>query len=161
MKSPDIFDEELLYECYECARCTGSCPAALAVDGFNPRNFLLTCLRLGLDAVVSDEKLWCCTTCHVCEDRCPQMLDVTDLLMTLMNEAAGAPREASPQQPDITAAPRSSSRPGSAPAPRRAASAPGQPMAVLFGFAALARLELERALPFFEPREAGHFRRPK
>lgn len=88
MKSPTHFDEELLYECYECARCTGSCPAALAVDGFNPRNYLLTCLRLGLDAVVSDEKLWCCTTCHVCEDRCPQMLDVTDLLMSLMNEAA-------------------------------------------------------------------------
>jgi heterodisulfide reductase subunit C len=88
MKSPAIFDEALLYECYECARCTGSCPAAFAVEGFNPRNFLLTCLRLGLDAVVSDEKLWCCTTCHVCEDRCPQMLDVTDLLMALMNEAA-------------------------------------------------------------------------
>ncbi len=88
MKSPTHFDEELLYECYECARCTGSCPAALAVEGFNPRNYLLTCLRLGLDAVVSDEKLWCCTTCHVCEDRCPQMLDVTDLLMSLMNEAA-------------------------------------------------------------------------
>jgi heterodisulfide reductase subunit C len=82
------FDEQLLYECYECARCTGSCPAALAVEGFNPRNYLLTCLRMGLDAVVSDEKLWCCTTCHVCEDRCPQMLDVTDLLMSLMNEAA-------------------------------------------------------------------------
>lgn len=82
------FDEQLLYECYECARCTGSCPAALAVEGFNPRNYLLTCLRMGLEAVVSDEKLWCCTTCHVCEDRCPQMLDVTDLLMSLMNEAA-------------------------------------------------------------------------
>lgn len=88
MKSPTHFDEQLLYECYECARCTGSCPAALAVEGFNPRNYLLTCLRMGLEAVVSDEKLWCCTTCHVCEDRCPQMLDVTDLLMSLMNEAA-------------------------------------------------------------------------
>ena len=88
MKKPDLFNEELLYECYQCARCTGSCPAAFAVEGFNPRNILLTYLRLGVDAVITDEKLWCCTTCHVCEDRCPQLIDVADLLCSLMNEAA-------------------------------------------------------------------------
>ncbi len=88
MKTLALFDEALLYECYQCARCTGSCPAAIAVDGFNPRNLLLKCLRLGLEAAITDEKLWCCTTCHVCEDRCPQMIDVTDLLTSLMNEAA-------------------------------------------------------------------------
>ncbi len=88
MKRPDIFNEELLYECYQCARCTGSCPAAFAVEGFNPRNLLLTCLRLGLEAAISDEMLWCCTTCHVCEDRCPQIIDITNLITSLMNEAA-------------------------------------------------------------------------
>jgi len=88
MKTPALFDEELLYECYQCARCTGSCPAALAVEGFNPRNILLKCLRLGLQSAITDEKLWCCCTCHVCEDRCPQIIDVTDLLMSIMNEAA-------------------------------------------------------------------------
>jgi len=88
MKRPDIFNEELLYECYQCARCTGSCPAAFAVEGFNPRNILLTYLRLGVEAVIKDERLWCCTTCHVCEDRCPQMIDVMDMLTSLMNEAA-------------------------------------------------------------------------
>jgi len=88
MKTPALFDEQLLYECYQCARCTGSCPAAIVVEGFNPRNLLLTCSRLGMEEAVSDEKLWCCTTCHVCEDRCPQMIDVADLLMKLMNEAA-------------------------------------------------------------------------
>jgi heterodisulfide reductase subunit C len=88
MKKALLFDEELLYECYQCARCTGSCPAAIVVEGFNPRNLLLKFSRLGMEAAVSDEKLWCCTTCHVCEDRCPQMIDVADLLMKLMNEAA-------------------------------------------------------------------------
>ena len=88
MKKPILFDEELLYECYQCARCTGSCPAAIVVKGFNPRNLLLKYSRLGMEAAVSDEKLWCCTTCHVCEDRCPQMIAVADLLMKLMNEAS-------------------------------------------------------------------------
>ena len=88
MKTPYIFNKELIYECNQCARCTGSCPAAIVVEGFNPRNFLLTCARLGVESVISDEKLWCCTTCHVCEDRCPQMIDVTELLTALMNQAA-------------------------------------------------------------------------
>lgn len=88
MKDVELFDKELLYECYQCARCTGSCPAAIVVDGFNPRNLLLTVSRLGMEAAVSDERLWCCTTCHVCEDRCPQMIAVADLIMKLMNEAA-------------------------------------------------------------------------
>jgi len=88
MKKPVLFNEELLYECYNCARCTGSCPAAIVVDGYNPRKLLLTCLRYGLEAAISDERLWCCTTCHVCEDRCPQMINVADLIIKLMNEAA-------------------------------------------------------------------------
>jgi len=88
MKHLELFDEQLLYECYQCARCTGSCPAAIVVEGFNPRNLLLTVSRLGMEAAVSDERLWCCTTCHVCEDRCPQMIAVADLIMMLMNEAA-------------------------------------------------------------------------
>jgi heterodisulfide reductase subunit C len=88
MKNIELFDEQLLYECYQCGRCTGSCPAAIVVEGFNPRNLLLTYSRLGMEAAVSDEKLWCCTTCHVCEDRCPQMIAVADLIMKLMNEAA-------------------------------------------------------------------------
>jgi len=88
MKKPAIFNEELLYECYQCARCTGSCPAAIVVEGFNPRNLLLKCLRLGVDAAIGDESLWCCTTCGVCEDRCPQMIDMVDLMVMIMNEAA-------------------------------------------------------------------------
>jgi len=88
MKKAVLFNEELLYECYQCGRCTGSCPAAIVVEGFNPRNLLLKCLRLGVDSAISDESLWCCTTCGVCEDRCPQMIDVVDLLVMIMNEAA-------------------------------------------------------------------------
>ncbi len=88
MKTVELFNEELLYECYQCGRCTGSCPAAIVVEGFNPRNILLTCSRLGLEAAVSDANLWCCTTCHVCEDRCPQMIAVADLLVKIMNEAS-------------------------------------------------------------------------
>ena len=38
--------------------------------------------------VVEDERLWLCCTCNVCEDRCPQKIPITDLLVALRNSAA-------------------------------------------------------------------------
>jgi len=66
----------------------GQLPGGVCRGGLQPEEHPLTYLRLGVEAVIADERLWCCTTCHVCEDRCPQMIDVTDMLTSLMNEAA-------------------------------------------------------------------------
>jgi heterodisulfide reductase subunit C len=53
-----------------------------------PRETILRCLNLGHQQVVEDERLWLCCTCHVCEDRCPQKIPITDLLVALRNSAA-------------------------------------------------------------------------
>ena len=83
-----LFDRSQLYECYECARCSGSCPVTLAQDALGPRKILLKCLQQGLAAVVKDPLLWYCTTCQVCEDRCPQEINIPELLAGLMNKGA-------------------------------------------------------------------------
>jgi heterodisulfide reductase subunit C len=82
------FPQEDLYECYQCARCTGSCPAMEVAPAIGPRETILRCLNLGHQQVVEDERLWLCCTCHVCEDRCPQKIPITDLLVALRNSAA-------------------------------------------------------------------------
>ncbi len=82
------FPREDLYECYQCARCTGSCPAREVAPAFGPRETILKCLNLGHDKVVEDERLWLCCTCSVCEDRCPQKIPISDLLVALRNSAA-------------------------------------------------------------------------
>jgi len=81
-------EPEHLYFCYECSRCTGSCPAAMVLDTPGPRRILVSCLYSGPNAVTGEESLWYCTTCHVCEDRCPQELHIVELLTALMNVAA-------------------------------------------------------------------------
>jgi heterodisulfide reductase subunit C len=53
-----------------------------------PRGTILKCLNLGHEEVVEDEKLWLCCTCNVCEDRCPQKIPISDLLVALRNSAA-------------------------------------------------------------------------
>ncbi len=84
----ELFNKEDLYECYQCARCTGSCPAAMVINSYGPREILLRCLNLGQEAVVGDERIWYCTTCNVCEDRCPQEINIPELLTAIFNLAA-------------------------------------------------------------------------
>jgi len=83
-----LFDRSQLYECYECSRCSGSCPVALSFKGLGPRKILLKCLQQGQEAVIEDPLLWYCTTCQVCEDRCPQRIPIPELLTGLKNMAS-------------------------------------------------------------------------
>jgi heterodisulfide reductase subunit C len=53
-----------------------------------PRETILRCLDFGQEEVIKDERLWLCCTCHVCEDRCPQKIPISELLVALRNAAA-------------------------------------------------------------------------
>jgi heterodisulfide reductase subunit C len=53
-----------------------------------PRKILLRCLQQGEAHVVQDPLIWYCTTCQVCQDRCPQEIDIPELLTGLRNKAA-------------------------------------------------------------------------
>jgi heterodisulfide reductase subunit C len=55
---------------------------------YGPRETLLRCLNLGQEAVITDERIWYCTTCQVCEDRCPQEINISELLTAIFNLAA-------------------------------------------------------------------------
>jgi heterodisulfide reductase subunit C len=88
-KALDLYDKEEFYRCLQCAVCTGSCPVAQVIDGFNPREIILRYMLYGeQEEVLADEKLWCCTTCHACQERCPHEITISGLLTHIMNLAA-------------------------------------------------------------------------
>lgn len=88
-KALDLYDKEEFYRCLQCAVCTGSCPSAQVVEGFNPREIILRYMLYGeQEEVLADEKLWCCTTCHACQERCPHEITISGLLTHIMNLAA-------------------------------------------------------------------------
>ena len=88
-KALDLYDKEEFYRCLQCAVCTGSCPTAQVVEGFNPREIILRYMLYGeQEEVLADEKLWCCTTCHACQERCPHEITISGLLTHIMNLAA-------------------------------------------------------------------------
>ena len=88
-KALDLYDKEEFYRCLQCAICTGSCPVARVIEGFNPREIILRYMLYGeQEEVLADEKLWCCTTCHACQERCPHEITISGLLTHIMNLAA-------------------------------------------------------------------------
>jgi Heterodisulfide reductase, subunit C len=60
----------------------------MVLKSYGPRETLLRCLNLGQEAVINDERVWYCTTCQVCEDRCPQEINISELLTAIFNLAA-------------------------------------------------------------------------
>ena len=74
--------------CYQCGMCTGGCPVAHVKPDYNPRRMLESIILGQYDEVLSSDLLWLCTSCHSCLERCPQMIEVSEVLVHLKNLAA-------------------------------------------------------------------------
>lgn len=65
--------------CYQCNRCTAGCPMLFAMD-LTPAQIVHS-LRLGQEQNVLESKaIWACVACQTCTARCPQDVDVDQLL---------------------------------------------------------------------------------
>ena len=77
-----------LATCYQCGMCTGGCPVAYVKPEYNPRRMLEAIISGQYAEILSSEMLWLCTSCHSCLERCPQRIEVSELLIDLRNMAA-------------------------------------------------------------------------
>jgi heterodisulfide reductase subunit C len=74
--------------CYQCGVCAGGCPVGEFQWDFNPRRLIGKILRDELDDIVNDNKIWLCASCHTCLERCPQKIEVSEIMVQLKNAAA-------------------------------------------------------------------------
>jgi len=81
--------KRLLNVCYQCGTCVSSCAAGLVNPHKNIRkliqNLIDTADESGLN---KNDLLWLCTNCYQCQDRCPEGIPLTTLLIRLKNMAA-------------------------------------------------------------------------
>ena len=49
--------------CMECGVCTGSCPVAMALDGFSPRQMIKRAMKEPEGEILSSPDLWACLSC--------------------------------------------------------------------------------------------------
>jgi heterodisulfide reductase subunit C len=78
-------DLDLSY-CFQCGMCSGSCPTLSRME-YGPRR-IMHMVRLGLvDQVLRSNDLWFCVSCFTCAARCPQGVEITDVMSVLRNMA--------------------------------------------------------------------------
>lgn len=66
--------------CFQCGTCSGTCPWNRVRD-FRVRD-IITRAQLGIEGY-EGEALWLCATCNACVDRCPQGVEIVDLVRTI------------------------------------------------------------------------------
>ncbi len=71
------------WACYDCGKCTASCPVARGGGSLSPRRHVLSAVQGDVQALLASEDLFSCLTCRQCSQRCPAQVDYTTLVMNL------------------------------------------------------------------------------
>ncbi len=75
------------WACYDCGKCTATCPIARAGADYSPRRHVLAA-NLDHDGTSgSDDSLFACLTCSLCDSRCPAEVAYTPLVQRLRERA--------------------------------------------------------------------------
>jgi len=74
--------------CFACGTCTSSCPVREIDNKYNPRKIIRMVLLGMRERVLKSNFIWLCSTCCICDDRCPQGVNLTKIMTALKNIAA-------------------------------------------------------------------------
>jgi len=78
---------ETLKICFQCGTCSSGCIIANYTDSYRPRQ-IIRLAQLGLpERLLPSETLWLCAACYTCTDKCPQGVEVRDVIRVLQNMA--------------------------------------------------------------------------
>lgn len=72
--------------CFQCGVCSGSCPTFSHME-YGPRK-IVHMIHLGMaERVLQSPDIWLCVSCYMCAARCPQTIEITDIMGALRNMA--------------------------------------------------------------------------
>ena len=75
-----------LERCYQCQACSSGCPVAYVFD-YAPHQ-LLRMVQLGLkDRVLNSKTYWLCASCETCATRCPNDIEIVQVMDRLRHIA--------------------------------------------------------------------------
>ena len=79
--------------CYSCQRCTNICPVVRLYDDpvekldMLPHQIIFSLGIGNKDIAVGSQMIWSCSTCYLCQEHCPNQVELTDIFYNLKNEA--------------------------------------------------------------------------
>jgi heterodisulfide reductase subunit C len=81
--------KHLLNVCHQCGTCVSTCAAGMVHPAKNVRKLVDQIAHAPRGSLPAEnDLLWFCTTCYQCQDRCPEGVPLTSLLLQLRNMAA-------------------------------------------------------------------------
>ena len=69
------------WACYDCGKCTATCPIARVGGSYSPRRHILSSNTGDPREVLELETLFTCLSCGLCEQRCPAQVVYTDIVL--------------------------------------------------------------------------------
>ncbi|MEM2937267.1 MAG: 4Fe-4S dicluster domain-containing protein [Candidatus Bathyarchaeia archaeon] len=78
---------ETITFCYQCGTCASSCPVARITDRYNPRQIIRLALLEQREEVLKGDAIWLCASCYNCQERCPQKVEIAEVVYALRNIA--------------------------------------------------------------------------
>lgn len=70
---------QVVSRCYQCGNCTAGCPMSFTFD--YPVSRIMRLIQAGQrNAVLSSKAIWMCATCETCTQRCPNSIDVAQVM---------------------------------------------------------------------------------
>ena len=79
----DIARRTNAWACYDCGKCTATCPISRAGADYSPRRYVLAANQNRQQEIAADGSLSSCLTCSLCDARCPAEVAYTELVMQL------------------------------------------------------------------------------
>jgi len=76
-----------IFYCFQCGTCSATCPVQHAFD-IKPHEIIQKSLLGFREEVLNSKTIWICTTCFGCLERCPQGVNLTDVLFAIKNIAS-------------------------------------------------------------------------
>jgi heterodisulfide reductase subunit C2 len=86
--------------CYQCLRCTNTCPVASFMD-IKPHQVVREVLLGQRENLLACSSIWVCVSCEMCSTYCPNEIDVAALMNHLKNMVIELKR--APAEPVIAA----------------------------------------------------------
>jgi heterodisulfide reductase subunit C len=79
--------------CFSCQRCTNICPVVRSYDnptealGLLPHQIMFSLGIGNVDLAMGSQMIWSCSTCYLCQEHCPNQVELCDIFYNLKNDA--------------------------------------------------------------------------
>lgn len=91
-KAKDM-DNTTFRGCFSCQRCTNICPVVRSYDnptealGMLPHQIMFSLGIGNTELAMGAQMIWSCSTCYLCQEHCPNKVELCDIFYTLKNGA--------------------------------------------------------------------------